>query len=459
MTDWFRTLMSGFGRVVQSTGANQSRQEQQAEDASRSGRSMSGSGGVAAALGSVAANLSSNNTELLVSHEFPVKFRQGGCDVFIERDQNEEPIRLRVKSLIYVYSDVVSSALLERKTAKIQAQINNYWNNRIPVTRTLTLTPTPGGTLAFSYDDLPVLSVGATGIASVDAMAFRAQWLADPDYDPIGHVEVDANGVLLVTFIDATARVFTDASTNGASISELVPTPDPDAVPVGTHFKAAYEREWRAMGEIGDKYAPPRPHPDIDIVFEFEAKSYTFASPLSPAGRTEEMNRLRDAALREGRNLLWIHLNDNDDQNVMTSWASGGLGSFRVNAWPGEYAHEAGHFMGHWTPRDPVSGAFDPAGEHSTFNSLMGRTASKSLRRVDQFEVDCLNFSRGLGGTPSGTNSFPGTILRERLLNERKTVGHTISAQIAPRTFVRDQVIYLDMSNFATAKPEWIPGD
>jgi hypothetical protein len=65
MTDWFQTLMSGFGRVVQSTGANQSQQEQQAEDASRSGQSMSGFGGVAAALGNVAANLSSNNTEQL----------------------------------------------------------------------------------------------------------------------------------------------------------------------------------------------------------------------------------------------------------------------------------------------------------------------------------------------------------------------------------------------------------
>jgi hypothetical protein len=65
MTDWFQTLMSGFARAVQSAGANQRQQEQQAQEASSSGESMFGLAGVAAALGNVAANASSTNTEQL----------------------------------------------------------------------------------------------------------------------------------------------------------------------------------------------------------------------------------------------------------------------------------------------------------------------------------------------------------------------------------------------------------
>ncbi|HLT40927.1 MAG TPA: hypothetical protein VK034_31835, partial [Enhygromyxa sp.] len=207
MTDWFKSLLSGFGRAVQFSGANQNRQEQRAEQAMRGGRSNSGLTGVAAALGNVAANASSNNTEQLVAHRFPVKFRQGGCDVFLERDPQEQPTRLRVKSFIYVYSDVVSEPLLERKAAKIQAQINNYWNNRIPPTRTLTLSSVAGETLAFSYASLPPLSVAATGNPAADAAALALQWRSDPGYDAIGNAEV-AEGTLLVTFIDAATRVF-----------------------------------------------------------------------------------------------------------------------------------------------------------------------------------------------------------------------------------------------------------
>jgi hypothetical protein len=87
---------------------------------------------------------------------------------------------------------------------------------------------------------------------------------------------------------------------------------------------------------------------------------------------------------------------------------------------------------------------------------IMGSRSSKSFRRVEQADIDCLNFASGLGGIPT---RFPGSVLREKLANERKTVGHLISAQLPDRSFVRDQVIYLDMSNFATAKPVWNLGD
>src|SRR5690606_9772149 len=201
-----------------------------------------------------------------------------------------QPTRLRVKSFIYVYSDVVSEPLLERKAAKIQAQINNYWNNRIPPTRTLTLSSVAGETLAFSYASLPPLSVAATGNPAADAAALALQWRSDPGYDAIGNAEA-ADGTSLVTFIDAATRVFADAPTNDAEIVESIPPADSS---VGTYFTAPWESEWRAMGEIGDKYAPPRPHAPVDIVFEVEAEAYTFAADLDANARTREMNRLRE---------------------------------------------------------------------------------------------------------------------------------------------------------------------
>lgn len=464
MTDWFKTLMSSFERAVQNSGANQRPQEQQAHEAAREGRSVSGFAGVAAALGHVAANASSTNNERL--REFPFKGRQGGCDVFVERDRPDgEPIRLRVHSLIYVYSDVVPNALLVRMTAKIQAQINNYWNNRIPVTRTLSLNSLVGGTLAFSYDGLPTLGIAASGDPGADGAVLAAQWRADPRYDAIGNAEVDiANGALRVTFIDDAPRVFADASTGDAGVAETLSPVDPDSLPVGTYFKAQYQKELRAAGAFatGPGDAPQPARVPVDLVFEFEAKPYTFAAELDSAARTREMNRIREEELAAARNVLWVHLNDNDDQAVMTSWASGGLGSFRVNAWPGEYAHETGHFMGHWMP--PTGSVFPVDGEHAPFddwppNTLMGSASSKSFRRVDQSEVDRLNFSEGLAGRPVLPRGFPGSILREPILNERKTVGHFISATKPDGTFAVNEVIYLDMNNFVSAKPEWRPGD
>ena len=63
MSDWLQTLMSGFDRAVQNAGANQRPQEQQAQETVTAGQSLSGIAGVAAALGSVAANAGSTNTQ------------------------------------------------------------------------------------------------------------------------------------------------------------------------------------------------------------------------------------------------------------------------------------------------------------------------------------------------------------------------------------------------------------